>query len=110
MKEAKSKPRKKSQTRSFVPVTAEDVTDIKLLPKRFDFFEKRITEELKLLGTKILPALIRVEELVGNHGARLLEIERALHKVEDRIAAIDKSFRADLLKLEARITALKAKK
>jgi hypothetical protein len=88
---APTSPRRKppAPKRGYVPVTADDVSDLALLPRRFDSFAAKISHELGMLGDKILPALIRIGEHQDRQDARLLEIERLQREHDDRLAALE---------------------
>jgi len=71
------------------PVTAADVTDHALLPKRFDMFEAYVHGEFKTLGEKIMPLLQQLTESVGGAHKRLSDLEHGHRQHGDRIAALE---------------------
>jgi hypothetical protein len=80
---------RRSKKTGYKPVTADDVSDLALLPGRFDAFAAQVSHELGTLGDKIVPALVRIEEHQARQDARLLEIERTQRAHDDRIAALE---------------------
>ena len=81
---------------NFVPVTPGDVDDLHLLPRRFDSFAHEVRDSFKLLGEKILPAIVKFEHALSDIAQRLNEIEREQHTLrkavttqELRLAALE---------------------
>lgn len=67
----------------FVPVTREDVTDLALLPKRFDLFAADVKQSFEILAGKILPLLNEMRDeqkqhrqAISEHAQRLAYLER----------------------------------
>ena len=69
----------------FVPVTRDDVTDLALLPKRFDLFAADVRQSFEILSGKVLPLLAELRDLVKQHGDRLAYLERSKAAVSETL-------------------------
>jgi hypothetical protein len=79
---------------AFRPVRPEDVTDLALLPRRFDMFAAEVKAGFELLGNKLLPAMERVEHAITDLAARVTALEKAKHVADDIHEAMLKRIRA----------------
>jgi hypothetical protein len=70
----------------FKALTAADVTDLALLPHRFDRFEASVKSEFTLLGDRILPTLDRIDHAIVDLAIRVTQLEQRQH--EDRAAIL----------------------
>ena len=75
----------------YKPVTREDVTDLALLPKRFDLFATEVRQSFELLTERLIPALTRIEEKLEDFGVRLARLERGHTDHAARIAALEQA-------------------
>ena len=75
----------------YKPVTREDVTDLALLPKRFDLFAAEVRQSFELLTERLIPALTRIEEKLEDFGVRLSRLERAHTDHAARITALEQA-------------------
>jgi hypothetical protein len=73
----------------FRPVRPDEVSDLALLPKRFDAFAAEVRSSFELLGNKILPALERLEEAMAELGQRVTRLEASQTSTEHRLAALE---------------------
>lgn len=83
----------------FVPVTAADVTDEALLPKRFDMFAaearhafcaiEATQKAIDRLNDKILPLIQEIREELHNHQTRLVVLEREKSAHGERLNTYD---------------------
>jgi hypothetical protein len=64
----------------FKPVKPDDMTDVTLLPRRFEAFASEVRAEFRTLGERILPSLERVEATMS---AFRKELDRAVSRVSD---------------------------
>ncbi|HEY6038807.1 MAG TPA: hypothetical protein VIV58_31210 [Kofleriaceae bacterium] len=77
----------KLRARGYKPVTGEDVTDLALLPKRFDLFASAVQQQLDVIGNKILPLLTEIRDEVKDLRSRVAELEKHWHTADDRFTA-----------------------
>lgn len=75
----------------YKPVTREDVTDLALLPKRFDMFATEVRQSFELLNERLIPMLTRIEERLDDLGVRMSRIEREQHDHAARITALEQA-------------------
>jgi len=66
-----------------------ELTDVALLPKRFELHAAEVRDSFKLLGDRILPTITRVEEQLTSLTVRVGELEQAQHRTDDRLAALE---------------------
>lgn len=75
----------------YKPVTREDVTDLALLPKRFDLFAHEVRQSFELLTERLIPALTRIEEKLEDFGVRIARLERGQVDTTARITALEQA-------------------
>jgi hypothetical protein len=75
----------------YKPVTREDVTDLALLPKRFDLFAHEVRQSFELLTERLIPALTRIEEKLEDFGVRIARLERGQVDNTARITALEQA-------------------
>lgn len=75
--------------KKFKPVTPADVTDLALLPRRFDLFAEEVRTSFTLLGDKILPAIGRIEAAIVDIGQRVTSVEREVRDLAERVEALE---------------------
>lgn len=73
----------------FKPATAADVTDLELLPRRFEQFAAEVRTSFELLGEKILPKLERIEVAITDLAQRMGALERAQLALDARVTALE---------------------
>ena len=78
-----------ASTDLFKPVTRDDMTDLALLPRRFDMFAFEVKESFTRLSAKLLPFMQRMEAAVTDIRERVGELERHRIRLEDRIEALE---------------------
>ncbi len=69
-------------TGDFKPVTADEVSDLALLPRRFDQFVAEFRTSFELLVEKLLPAINRIDDAIADHGQRLSAVEARVARLE----------------------------
>lgn len=81
---------------TFKPVTRDDVSDLGLLPRRFDLFVAETRQALEMLGDKLLAPLLEIKDAVADlrlrathTEERLCATERVQVEHERRIAALE---------------------
>lgn len=75
---------------TFKPVTRDDMTDLALLPRRFDMFAYEVKQSFETLTGKILPFMQRVEHAINDLSRRVGDLEQAKHAIHDRLAALER--------------------
>lgn len=78
--------------REFKPVTREDVTDLALLPKRFEFFVAEMRDALR----PIAETLIRIDTTLRDLAQRQLELEQRVTALEPPVHPIRRKARRAL--------------
>ncbi len=69
------------EDKPFVPVTRADVTDLELLPRRFEQFAEEMRTTLTLLVERFLPAVERL-------GAELADVRVTQRQQADELAEV----------------------
>lgn len=75
--------------REFTPGTAEDVTDLELLPRRFDLFAAEMRQRFELLDLKLPAALDRIASALGDIAERLGRLESEQHDTKQRVHSLE---------------------
>lgn len=78
------------------------MSELELLPRRFDMFAAEVKQSFELLMVKLLPFMQRVEHAITDLGDRVRELERAKHEIQDRLAALEARRRARTSKRKAK--------
>lgn len=77
----------------FKPVQSADVTDLALLPKRFDLFASEVRDAFgrltTQLGDRIIPMLERIESRLSDMEVRVDRLERGHDDLKKRVAALE---------------------
>lgn len=81
--------KKRARVDRYRPVTREDVTDIALLPRRFDLFAAEVRTSLELLGEKVIQTLARIERAQLELARRLDHVEQRAISNTERIEALE---------------------
>jgi hypothetical protein len=73
----------------YVAVTADEVTDLASLPRRFDSFAAECRVNFSVLAERFLPALERLHMSLDDIAARITQLERVGVEHSDRLAALE---------------------
>ena len=73
----------------FKPITRDEVSELALLPRRFDQFASEVRQSFELLAEKLIPTLARLEEVIADHGRRLSDLEQHQRRTDDRLAVLE---------------------
>lgn len=78
----------------FRPVQAADVTDLALLPRRFDALASEVRLGFEMFGNKILPALDRIRDAIEDLAVRVTRLEKDWLAADKRLTAIEQEIGA----------------
>lgn len=68
----------------YTAITAADVDDLALLPRRFDHFAAEVRQSFEILAQQILPKLDRIEQKQNSHDHTLMLHETRLNALEQK--------------------------
>lgn len=66
----------------YQPVTRDDVSDLALLPRRFDLFAAEVKQGFEILANQILPKLDRIAATQSDQGHELAQLSKRVAALE----------------------------
>lgn len=66
----------------YTPVTREQVTDLELLPRRFDLLAMEIRALVDVLNIKVIPAIASISERIGTLETEQTSLMSAMHDLK----------------------------
>lgn len=75
----------------FVPATAADVTDERLLAGEFRAFRTEVRGNLELICNRLLPTLERIEQRLDEQDRWRTEVDRWRRDTDQRIAELERA-------------------
>lgn len=77
-------------TDGYKPVTRDDVSDLALLPRRFDLFAAEVKQGFEMLANQILPKLDRIVATQTDQGYELTQLRRDHTQLTKRVAELER--------------------